>query len=173
MADTIRTRAALLALLADNSSGLITAQTIRDALVSLFGVYGGIYVEDGAAAQAVTTTPALLTGFAANGLFAGTVPDHAADTITLPNAGIYAVQFDASFGGDGAAATYRFVLRQNGVAVPGASCRTRLAAGEVHAASFLALVNVAANDALSVYVQADASRNLTVVDAALHAQLIS
>jgi hypothetical protein len=36
MVDTVRTRSALQTLLADNTSGAITAQTARDVLVSLF-----------------------------------------------------------------------------------------------------------------------------------------
>ena len=51
MADTIRTRASLLTLLADNATGDISANDVRDFLVSTFGVYGAIYIKDGSTAQ--------------------------------------------------------------------------------------------------------------------------
>ena len=52
MTDTARSLTALQTLLADNSAGDISAQDLRDMLVSILGVYGGLYCTAGASAQA-------------------------------------------------------------------------------------------------------------------------
>jgi len=44
MADTVRTLAALQSLLADNETGDISPQDLRDMLVSILGAYGGFYI---------------------------------------------------------------------------------------------------------------------------------
>ena len=91
MADTVKTRAELITLLADNVSGDISPQIIRDMLVSIFGVWSGLYVADGAVAQTgITTTPVKMSGFTNNVIgVGGMTPDHTDDSIAVPVDGNY------------------------------------------------------------------------------------
>lgn len=57
MADTVRTLAALQALLADNTSGDISAQDLRDFLVSAYHVVQVVTVQSGAVATGSTVLP--------------------------------------------------------------------------------------------------------------------
>jgi hypothetical protein len=93
MADTRRTLAAILALLADNTAGDISPQDLRDFVISAMGEYASIYVSGGVTAQTVSGTPAKMTGFAANGISAGATPDHTNDQITIGTAGDYQIDF--------------------------------------------------------------------------------
>lgn len=173
MADTIRDRAALLTLLADNATGNISAQDMRDLLVSLFGAYGSIFVEGGVTAQSVGTNPAQLTAFATNGPASGFLVDHTADQIVVPADGIYDISACFSFTGDSTVALYGFELRNNGLQVAGGlRTTTKVATTEVRSCSFSGLLECDANDILTVYADADATRNLTVNHATLAARLI-
>jgi len=91
MAETVRTRAEILALLADNTAGAISPQDIRDAIVSIFGVSAALYVADGSTSQAgITTTPVKMTGFTNNVTgVGGMTPDHTDDSIEVPIDGDY------------------------------------------------------------------------------------
>lgn len=61
MADTARTLTQILALLADNSSQDISAQDVRDMVVSLYGNYGGMFVHgNGTPTTGLSTTPSQL-----------------------------------------------------------------------------------------------------------------
>lgn len=152
MADTIRDRAAILALFADNTSGDISAQDARDMIVSVHGVYGMLYVAAGAAAQSLTTTAAKLTGFAANGPNAGTTPDHANDQLTVGTAGVYLIHGQFSAIGE-TGTEYTLTLRKNGAAVTeiATGFTASLVVGDVHSCSFCGLLSCAANDVLTVY----------------------
>lgn len=70
MADTVRTLAALQALLADNGSGLISPQDLRDFLVSVFAGRGGAaaVADGGTIAHGLGVTPSSvqLTGSVAS-----------------------------------------------------------------------------------------------------------
>ncbi len=169
MSDTQRTTAALQALLADNTSGGITPQVVRDLLVSVFGGYAWIYVESGAVAQTVNIAAAKLTGFAAAGTPSnGPVPDAVNDQITTPIAGDYLVEGDFALTAT-AARTVQFQLRKNGVAVAGARSRAKFnASGDLLELSFAGLVTCAANDVLTVYAAADVDgSSITLVDGSL------
>lgn len=170
MTDTIRDRTTLLTLLADNVSGDISAQDMRDVLVSLHGVYGQIYVTGGAAAQSLDTTPAKLTSFAANGSSAGTTPDHTNDQITVGTDGVYLVSGQFSAIGE-TGTTYILKLRNNAVAVDQATAKftTSLMVGDAVSASFVGLVSLSASDVLTVYGESDdaGGANLTLVEAQL------
>ncbi len=169
MTDTQRDTSTLATLLADNSSGRITAQILRDVLVSVFGGYSWIYVESAAVAQVANIAAAKLTAFAVNGTPSnGPVPDAPNDQITTPIAGDYLAEADFALTGT-AGRTLQFQLRKNGVAVPGARSRAKFdSAGDLLEISFAGLVTCAANDVLSVYVSADVdTTSITVVDASL------
>lgn len=169
MTDTQRDTPTLQALFADNSSGKITAQMVRDLLVSVFGGYGWIYVENGATPQVVNVAAAKLTAFAVNGVPSnGPVPDQANDQITVPLAGDYFAHGEFALSGT-AARTVQFQLRKNGVAVAGVRSRAKFdAAGDLLEVSFSGPVTCAANDVLTVFVAADVDgTSITVVDATL------
>lgn len=170
MADTVRSRTALLALLADNVSGDISAQDMRDVLVSLHGVYGQIYTAAGATAQSLDTTAAKLTGFAANGSSAGTTPDHSNDRITVGTDGIYLVHGQFSAIGE-TGTTYILQLRNNAAAVDQAKAKftASMTVGDVASISFIGLVSLSANDMLTVYGESDdaGGADLTLVEAQL------
>lgn len=56
MVDTVRSKSALATLLADNTSGAISPQDLRDFMESMHQSYGGLYISSSAA-----TTPAIAT----------------------------------------------------------------------------------------------------------------
>jgi len=88
MADTQRTLAALLALLADNTSGDISPQDLRDAVVTVFANYADIRTTSSTNFTATTTWTKL--PFAADGLSAGCVTANAAsDRISVTVTGVY------------------------------------------------------------------------------------
>lgn len=69
MADTIRTKAEILALLADNTNQDISPQDLRDAIVSLIPSYGGVYMATNATATAIATIDTLVvSNWGTNGL---------------------------------------------------------------------------------------------------------
>jgi hypothetical protein len=168
MADTIRARSALLALLADNTTGDISPQDIRDTVVSIHGVYGKLYTADASASLSVSTTPIKMTLWAANGLSAGTTPDHTNDQITVGTAGVYHVVAQFSFSG-AANAAFHLHLRNNTVEVPEIGTQRKLGAGgDIGSCSFTGLTSCSANDVLTVYVEADgASKTFTLGDGQL------
>lgn len=155
MADTIRTRSAILALLADNTSRDISPQDLRDAIVSMHGVYGGLYVQDGSTAQAgVDTTPAKMTGWAGNMTAAGTTPDHTDDSITVGTDGVYLVLCQISFSGT-VNTEFQAHVRINDVEQVEGMHRKLGAGGDVGSASFVALKSLSADDAITIYVESD------------------
>ncbi len=101
MSDTVRTTATLLALLADNVSGDISPQDVRDMLVSIFGVWSAIYVADGAIAQTgITTTPVKISGFTTNIAGSGDItPNHTDDSLEIGTNGDYLCLAHISFSG--------------------------------------------------------------------------
>ena len=116
MADTIRTKAAILALLADNASQDISPQDLRDAIVSIFGVYGFLYVTNGVTAQTgIGTSPALVTGLVTAGAGVGTTPNGTSKRIVIDSGsdGVYLFLFTCSFSGTNNA-TFTFNVRKNG-----------------------------------------------------------
>jgi hypothetical protein len=156
MPDTPRTLAALQALFADNITGDISAQALRDFLVSALEEYGEIYVHDGAVAQAGVIGPVLMTGFATNGVSGGAVvPDVANDRITIGTAGRYLVigQFSTS----GSAGTnWQFHARLDGVEQPAAATANRTTgATPLSSCCFAAVLDVTAGQQLTVYVESD------------------
>lgn len=142
--------------------------SVLDAIDSA-AAYGSILVQDGAAAEAVTGTAAKLASFAANGnASAFIVPDHTTDdlTVAVGGDGMYEVKCSLSFS-YGAAAIVQFRVR-NGVVetVLGGQAEV-LNAGDVVNVSFGGFLALVATDVISVYVEANADNNITVIDAQL------
>ncbi len=162
MADTERDKAYLLATsFPTNGREQITAQNVRDLVASAFGSYGSIYLIDGAFAQVLGLVSAKLTGFAAAGVATGVEPDAGDDEILINLAGVYWVEFSACATGD--AATFTVRLAKNGAAEGTLADSDKIAAGDVAQFHFAGPVQLAANDLLSVYGEADAgAKSLTL-----------
>lgn len=161
MADTQRATNALLNLLADNTSGAISEQDLRDVVASVLGGYGSVYVQDGATPQAVTGAAAKLTAFAAEGPASGVTPSHADDSLTPLVTADYWLEFGADVSTD-AAGEFTFELRVDGVASGGFKAVVELeAAGETRHAGFAGPISLTANDVVTVYVSGSVA-NLTV-----------
>lgn len=141
---------------------LVVNDGVADAV--LLPGYTMLYVQGGATAQTIGTTPAKLEGFTAAGQAAGLTPDHAEDRVTVQAAGPYNVfaTFDV-LGTTDRKVTLR--LRKNGVAVDGVLGGAKLVEGT---ASFAlsGQVGCADGDELTLYAEADQnSTSLTVVNA--------
>jgi hypothetical protein len=104
MVDTQKKLADLQTLWADNSTRQISAQDIRDALVTLMGGYGSIHCNDGSGTQNVATaTKVVVNQFTANGAASGVTPDHTNDKLTTGIVGDYLMLLTMSFASDAAA----------------------------------------------------------------------
>jgi hypothetical protein len=165
MADTARSLSDLQALLADNATGDISPQDLRDFLVTSLGVYGGIYVSDGAAAQgSIDTSYTKITGFAGDAASSDTTPDHTADTITIGVTGIYFVMANLSFSGT-ASVTFSVALYSQGVEQDIHFARTISTGGDVGAAGLSGLISLTAADVLDLRIKASSGsgRSITLV----------
>lgn len=169
MADTIRKKADILTLLADNTSQLISPQDLRDAVVSMWGVYGFMYVADGSSSQTVNIAAAKLTLWASNGASNGLTVDATTDddiTVDAGSDGVFVVWGQFSFTGT-ASKVFQFHARKNGGEVSGLGCRVMLdgSGNEAHC-GFVGLVSgVVATDVFTVYVECDTdSSSMTLKD---------
>ena len=130
------------------------------------GMYGSIKTKDGSTQQAdITTTPVLLTGFATNGLYSGVTVSYTTNTMTVGYAAIY--EFDFYINATKTASQiYKFNIRVN--AVEGAyQCQLPSDALTSGHTSMTGLLDLDANDVLSIYVETDdanAGTHLTPVD---------
>lgn len=167
MPNVSRTRTALLALLADNNSGDITPQIVRDALVSIMGGIGGIYAQDAAAAQATTESYQKVIGF--TGAFSDDEisSDAVDDKITVLVGGVYTVYCGFSFF-DGSNRTYTFSIAVNGTPTAIEMARQLGGSGDVGNSSMFGPIPLSANDEITILVKSDLASNFTLV----HAQLI-
>lgn len=126
--------------------------------------YAMLYVQDGATAQTIGTTPAKMTGFTAQGISAGLEPDAANDRITVLDAGLYEVSGAFSvLGTAGRVAQLR--LRKNDVEEAGIGGRSTLAATAGSLSFAPGLVACEQGDVLTVYAEADVdATSFTPVD---------
>jgi len=167
MADTIRSREALLALLADNTSGDIRPQDVRDVLVSVHGVYGGLYIQDNATTQAgIDLNPVKMTGWEGNLSANGVSPDFVNNQITVLTTGVYLCFVQISFAGQ-SSTEFHGHLRVNGNEQVEGWHRKLGTGGDVGSASFTALKVLNANDILTIYIESDdgGGANFTPMDA--------
>ena len=172
MADTPSSVASLQTLLADNVTGAISPQDLRNFLVSALGIYGSIYVFEGATEQSnVGTTGTLLTCFDTDGPSNGTTPANASDQITCTVAGTYEFHFYVCFSGTNGG-VFQFRLRKNGTEQSYGT--TRVGGGaSFGSASFGGQITLAANDILTIYVNSDTSTDdLTVSEAQFTVRMI-
>jgi len=129
-------------------------------------MYGAIYTKDGAAQQAdITTTPVLLTGFAANGESSGVTVSYTADSLTVGYGGMWIFGFSIN-GTKTASQIYKFNIRVN--AVEGVyQCQLASDALTSGHTSMGGPLDLNANDVLTIYVETDdatAGTHLTPVD---------
>jgi len=165
MSDTVRTRAQILSLLGDNSAGDISPQDLRDAIVSLFGVYGVIYGVDNTTAQTLAAaTPVKLINFTKNGLGVGSTPDFANGKITLDNGGVYVLFAQGSLKSSIADKLVGLQFYLDAVATDAAPKIKFKDALYPEPITVLDLVSVNAGQELSLYVESDGIADITAID---------
>jgi hypothetical protein len=151
MADTSKTLAQILALFANNTSGDISPQDLRDFVVSVMGGYGAIYTDSGSTAQtSISGTPAKVTGFAANGLSNNATPDHTDDSVQVGIEGIYLAFFQGSFTGT-SGKTFKCEIYNAGVA-SGYHCQDQLSTTVEESMSCMGILSLAADAKVTVYI---------------------
>ncbi len=151
---TAYSKSALTTLLADNTSGDISASDVRGIVDSTLGCYGALYVANSVATQSLTTTPAKITMWATDGLSDNTTVANANDSITVLITGVY--QIHASITGHGSNTdVYTFTPNINGTAVTGVQARVTNSGSNIATASFCCLVSLTANDVITVYGSSD------------------
>jgi hypothetical protein len=169
MADTAKDLAALQTLLADNTSGAISPQDLRDFLLSVLSGYGHISVLGGATNQgSISSTPAKVTAFAADGPSSSDVtPAHGDDSITAGLAGKYETNFQGSFSGT---ASKTFLIRAyvDGVVTTIGCSRKLGTGGDVGSCSFTGILNLTAGQVVTAYVSSsDGGTDFLLVDGQL------
>lgn len=102
MAEVSKTYAELILLLADNTSGDISEQDLRNVVESVFQ-YGGIEMtasDTASGGQTIGTTYTKLTQFQSNTISSsGLTPAHGNDNITVVKGGVFVVLIGISFSG--------------------------------------------------------------------------
>ena len=170
MVDTVRTLAQLQALLADNETGNISPQDLRDFLVSALGVYGGISIDEGVDIQTPGTSPEKIDQFTANLPAVGLTPDHAQDRITVDagSDGMYLIAAQVSFSGTNNAGFHVYIYKNGATTGPFAFHRKLGAGGDIGSASILGLVSLVEADFIELWVAAETGTpNFTVEDSQL------
>ena len=138
-------------------------------------MHGIIYVTGGSTAQAgVTTSPELLTAFAANGVSDNMTVDHTADSITALYAGDYEIWCNLSFIST-ASTAWRFHIRVAAAEQVYSVQMTSNATPDEMSVSFGGILALTANQAITVYVESDAGggASITVSDGQLMAKRLA
>lgn len=168
MADTVRTKTELLEAAADNINGDISAQDRRDGVVSVLGVYGEIFVDEGSIPQTgIGTTDVKLTGFDTDSISDNVTVSSTNDEITINIDAAYEVYFYATF--DGSSNTvFTFHMAKNGTSQhPGGDSKITTG-GDVAPLPFRGFLNLVSGDVISVNVKADsAGKQLTLIHSGL------
>lgn len=136
------------------------------------GVYGSIYIDEGATAQAVANgatdkvTGFSLSGKGANGPYKDTVPDYTNDQITLTHAGVYLVQLACSYTSNGTNVKWEVEMHDAGGKVVGFCGHDETSTNGVGHLGFANLYTAAAGAVLTLYVKhnSGSSKNFTPVD---------
>lgn len=155
MADTIRTRADLQTLLADNTTGDISPQDHRDVLVSVLGVFGQLYSHDSVAGLTVGTSPVTVE-WATAGLYDGITLDAANEKMTLAagHDGTYEVHVQMSF--TASQATYEVHVYKNAVEQTHLADKFKVTdAGDIHSCSIHGFIELVSTDDVLVKIEAD------------------
>lgn len=124
MADTdstARDKATVMQLLRDNESKGISPRDLRDAVESIFGVFGGLYICEGSGSQSIAseakTTVDQWTNVQAMGTFENSDGDQA---LTVPVSGVYDIAYHVTYNTDSRYPEfYRVRITRDGAAIPG------------------------------------------------------
>jgi len=140
-------------------------------------MYGIIYAKDASTAQtAIKTTPVLLTGFAADGVYSGTTPAHGSDNITVSYSRTYKIVFRAELGSLTASTIYKFNIRV-AAAESVYQCQfTSNATPDVETISMEGILALTADQAVTIYVEtnnSDAGAALTMLNGSLSVMSLS
>jgi hypothetical protein len=171
---TIKTHAELTALLADNTTGDISPQDIRDFLDSVMGVYGAIFVSAGSTGQTIASGVAeQVTEFTHDGAASGVTPAYGSNQITIDNAGIYAVNFNMSFAGI-TNCTFQFTMYKHGSPMsPVLGAQRKTGNTDIGSCGFNCQVTLVATDVLSIWVEGDQNGAFTAQDCQFTVQRIA
>ncbi len=167
MADTIRSRADLAAALADNTIGDITPQDLRDFLISTDAADGSVFL--------TATAATVLTGAAAAIEVAGTTTLGLNTNMSMPadwrirNDALTTMRFsvnaDLSMTSGTNNVVVTFYIAKNGVIELGSSQQRKIGTGaDVGSLGLNWVVDLAATDYISVFVKADVTNNLTIIE---------
>jgi len=156
LADTRRTVTALQALLANNTSGDISAQDVRDFLVSTAPAYGALYITSSAATTlAGASTPTKAAGTTASIGASSDVTVSTSNRITYTGAPTVYVQVQMSCTMTCASSTQELEISiaKNGTQVASSVIRRKIGTGsDKGSAATFALVSLAQNDYVEAFV---------------------
>jgi len=162
MSDTARPLSTLLSNFADNTSGSITAQMLRDAMVSILGEFGMIYRNAGDSVS-LTTTPSKLATFDTTGSLGGNVTS-GTTKLTVGTTGTYRVTFSAALYSASTGANVNAYIYKNGALITGLPNTTVFvptSANAVQAVTDL-LLDLTAGDYVEVYLATGGSYTVSV-----------
>lgn len=171
MADTIRDRAAIIALFPDNTSGEISPQDERDLIVSAWGVYGAISFYNKSSTQSLNTTAATIVAFDTTGGSDGTTVSTGSHNITVLTGGVYYVEAHMTVTGFNSGTLYSFHLAKNGTRIGGATSSIKTTdTSDYKVVSMALTVSLATNDVITVSGESDAGGGQTIIP--VHGQLL-
>ena len=172
MSDTVRSKADILTLFADNTSGNISPQDLRDFVVSLHSNYGCMYANGVTDTFTVTATPQMIDTFDTEGSSAGVSMSTANGTITLPVDGVYRISFTASVYSTNNK-TFVLELYKNDIATNRTVRRLSSSATDIEVLSANCVNDFTASDVIDIRVYStDGGTSLTVTDIFFNAQMI-
>jgi hypothetical protein len=174
MADTIRDRATLIASMADNTTGLLTAQVERDFLVSVMGVYGSLWTDDAAAIETIQTSGTKLTSFVNAGVSSGMTCSASGDSITVTTSGVYDIGFNVGISGTGNNVDFSFYVYVNNVKKSEIGSHVRMSEStDKRTVSASGQVTLAVNDVITLWaLTVSGPNNLVIVDSNLNCKRI-
>tara|TARA_Y100000310_G_scaffold221989_1_gene223639 strand:- start:1317 stop:1862 length:546 start_codon:yes stop_codon:yes gene_type:complete len=179
MVDTQKSLSTLQSDLADNTSGDITPQDVRDFLVSVYAEYGEVSVKDNATATSLTTqsTWYQFVSFDTNGASEGVTPDHTNDHLTIATAGTYEISANVSFLGSSNSDFELAVYKNNGASLVGNAIGKRAigTGGDIGQFALSGLGALSATDTLELWVRCTdgASKEITGVHVTMYCKQVS
>lgn len=178
MADTQRDTGSLLTLYADNTTGDISPQDLRDGIVSILGAYGGLKCTS---AQAMTST---ISTTDTKALFwNGALPDDGTvvignptdDDIDVTIAADYEVHVHMSPSSATASESFTFTVYVNGVATDIKATPVSDGSGNVPDFAFSGIISVSGGNTVDVRVKCagGSGRSMTVTSGAFWMKRLS
>jgi hypothetical protein len=157
MADTERSLAAILTLLADNSSGAISAQDIRDAVVTLHPGHADMYISASAETSIANLNEwTLIAGTTTTGAVTENWTMSANNTMRLDSIVTRNVLVNCaiSMTAAGNNKTYEIAFAKNGSVITASKIQRKIGTGlDVGSAALTHILQMDLNDTISVYVR--------------------